>query len=645
VHSARSRRATLLLLALAAAAWATAALVPARSDAVAADGGWRPTPPAECVSCHVDACERWRLSAHALSTRPAVEGVVPFEVAAERKVTHPPGSSAFRRTDGGFETETAGDDGAPHRWPLEIVVGGRRMKMLAARMDDGRLQILPAMREEPGGAWFDYTQLLFGTTPGTAPTVRPGEPSFWTGPDRSFDARCARCHLSGYEPREPAPAADGALRGPRSAWRTLGIDCRSCHGDGEAHVVHWRKPPEKRTTDPILRLGTMDRERGLAVCMPCHLEGEVIDPKGPQDDPLAWIEPTLLDDVVRVDPAARPLELMYESLAFLTSRCATTGKLTCLQCHSVHGSAETFSLKRPLERDAEFCVPCHADLASKAPEHAHHKAGGSGVRCTLCHMPAVTVERGHGAVTDHTLGSPRLPTDAETKAAAEGRPERATDACTWCHTRGRRAPRDAPVLDAAKLRDAYAQWWPAATPDPSWTAAIDGGRRGDDAALEDLAALARDGTSPRLLRASAARLLGNFPEEGETTLLSLAGDRDSLVRRAALRALASVRSEGADAELLAAMKDASPSVRIVAARAALQGWARVRASKALLAAALPVLEEDARLVPDDHLRWFRLGAARQIAGDVAGAIAAYERKLALDPNAKAVRETVARLRK
>lgn len=208
----------------------------------------------------------------------------------------------------------------------------------------------------------------------------------------------------------------------------------------------------------------MDRERGLAVCLPCHLEGEVLDPKGPPEDPMAWIEPTLLDDDVRVDPAARPLELMYEGAAFLTSRCATAGKLTCLSCHEVHGSEATFSLKRPIERDSEFCVACHGDLVAKAPEHAHHRAGGSGVRCTLCHMPAVTVERGHGAVTDHTIGSPRLPTDAETKAAAEGRPERATDACTWCHSRGRRAPRDAPVLAAEKLRRAYARWWPDATP-------------------------------------------------------------------------------------------------------------------------------------------------------------------------------------
>jgi len=58
-----------------------------------------------------------------------------------------------------------------------------------------------------------------------------------------------------------------------------------------------------------------------------------------------------------------------------------------------------------------------------------------------------------------------------------------------------------------------------------------------------------------------------------------------------------------------------------------------------------VLEEDALGVPEDHMRWFRLGSARLIAGDDRGALAAFERKLQLDPGASAVRRTVEEIRR
>jgi cytochrome c-type biogenesis protein CcmH/NrfG len=58
-----------------------------------------------------------------------------------------------------------------------------------------------------------------------------------------------------------------------------------------------------------------------------------------------------------------------------------------------------------------------------------------------------------------------------------------------------------------------------------------------------------------------------------------------------------------------------------------------------------VLEEDARAVPEDHMRWFRLGSAKRIAGDDRGALLAYERKLQLDPAAALVRKAVEQLRR
>ena len=189
-------------------------------------------------------------------------------------------------------------------------------------------------------------------------------------------------------------------------------------------------------------------------------------------------------------------------------------------------------------------------------------------------MPKVAVERGHGAVTDHTIGIPD-PVGLPGVRAAR-------DACTGCHTGARGYPAGAPPLDAARLAKAFAGWWPRATPRPAWSKALASARRGDATAWAALERLARDTTAPRLVRASATSLLGRVPGGDPATLLEAAKHADSLVRRAAVSALASIRSEEADAALLAALSDPSAAVRARAARAAIDGWERVQANAALL---------------------------------------------------------------
>jgi HEAT repeat protein len=250
-------------------------------------------------------------------------------------------------------------------------------------------------------------------------------------------------------------------------------------------------------------------------------------------------------------------------------------------------------------------------------------------------MPFLTIERGHGHVRDHTIGSP-YPDLPGT--------EPATDACTWCHTGGRGAPDDAPILDSVTIRRAFFEWYPDAKVRPSWVNAIAKGRERRTDGFLPLVATANDREHPRLVRASATKLLARYADRSGMYLIDLLGDEDSLVRRNAAWALSAVRTRDADLALLDALSDSSLAVRGAAARAALFGWERVRENRELLTAILPVLEEEARTMPRDDQRWFRLGAARQIAGDTEGAVAAYERKLALDPYAVYVRQTLSRLR-
>ncbi len=626
----------LALRALVLAAAGTSALV----VAAAADDA-PPAPPARfakaasCAPCHERESRLWSVSFHARSTEPAREDNVPAEMAMARGVSHGAGRTVFARDGDTLLAETVGDDGLVDRFPVEYVVGRRRMTMLVTRLADGRTQVLPAMREDPDGPWFDYTDLLFagpGAAGAAPPVVAPGEPSFWTGPDRSFDARCARCHTSGYEPLPPPPGGAG----PRSRWRAPGVDCDACHGAGQDHVDLWTKPPRDAFTEPLAPLASLDRDASVSLCLWCHMESEVVDPAFRIGaDVLDHLDPTLLDQPDRVDATGRPVELVYEGVSFLASECATRGALTCLTCHDPHGSEHTALLRVPPARTDELCASCHPELVAKPEDHGHHSVAESGGRCIACHMTPLTIERGHGTVHDHTIGVPRpFPNPGES----------ARDACTWCHQSGRGAPGDAPALTTERLQTSFRGWWPEATGPRDWEGAIAEGRARDPTGVAALREVIASPATPRVVRASAVRLLGGYAGEAAADLLALARHDDPVIRRAAVGALAQVTGPEANRALLAALSDRSPGVRGAAARAALTGWERVRADRELCRAVVTGLEEETRAVPEDHLRWFRLGAARQLAGDLAGALLAYERKLDLDPGARRVAAEIEKLR-
>jgi len=585
---------------------------------------------ASCEECHPDLHASWRRTAHSRTFLPAGPGNLPREAREDGTAIHAPGRSTFSTRDGAHFVTTLGDDGREREFPLVDVVGVRRIRMYLTRLPNGRRQVLPAMLDQTQEEWFDYTHLIFGVPgadPAVPPKVRPGEPTFWTGMTRFFDARCARCHTTGFEFRVPSGG-----RGDWGVWEERGIGCEACHGGGADHVAHWS---DGDAADPMPGRTERKRHRAVSVCYRCHMEGEIVKPGfRPGDDWFEYFDPTLLDDVERVDAAGRPLELIYDGAPFAASRCANEGKLTCTTCHDPHGGPYRSQLRVP-PRDPALCAGCHKDVIEVGRDHTRHDPDGVGSTCTGCHMPPLTIERGHGIVTDHTIGVPNPEFPGERVAR---------DACTTCHSGGRGAPGGVPELSRERLRKAWREWWPAAGVRPPHSVPIAAARSGDASSVSGLAALAANESAPPIFRASAAKLLGRFPERALPHLSKLIGSEDSLVRRAAADALGSIRGPEADSMLLKAVFDESAAVRSRAARAALRGWARVRRNRRLLEAVIDVLAESAAAVPEDDGRWFLLGAAHQIAGDLPNAVIAYERKLQLDPYASLVRKTVKELK-
>jgi len=586
-----------------------------------------------CENCHQEEVLLWQASSHAHTFERADATNLPGDVLAGVRVTHAPGSTQFRAKDGRYAAETVGPDGTPTHYPLTHVVGRMRVQMYVATLPDGRQQVLPAMLEVPTDGWFDYTQLIFGaggTDWDKAPLVAPGDPSSWSGPVRSWDARCARCHVSGWAWRRPAP--DG--HGPRYRMRRLGVDCESCHGPAAAHVEFRESKLEGQ--DPMVAFRSLGHRQALSMCLQCHMESEVVSEDFKLgEDIFEYRDPTLLLDPERIDPSGRPLELIYDGTPISVSRCVAEGKLTCATCHDPHGSSQPSQLRTDPATDA-LCTTCHEELAKDIAAHTHHTPKGPGSRCVACHMPFLQIERKHGVIADHSINIPRFDLKADRVAK---------NACQTCHDGGVLAPAAAPKLDATALGKAHRAWYGARAAAKPWMQALGAARLGAKGAALGLVRILEDRKHPRLVRASAVALLGRYAQEAPLALLAYARDEDSLVRRSAVAGLAGLHGTVVDEALLRAVRDPSRAVRRAAARAALEGWTRVQHNAVLLGVILPVLTRDAEEGPEDDLRWFRLGAARSIAGDDAGALAAYERQVELDPFAENTRKEVARLRK
>ena len=627
-----SRRTRGLLLA--AAAWCLLALAVEGPRAGGDEDGEEPLEyvgSTICTSCHQGQHARWSESSHAHTFEVVSEDNLPPAVLSEQTVFHPPGATQFSKQAGRWIASTVGPDGKDQPYHLSHVVGRMRVRMFVATLPDGRLQVLPSMLEAPTGTWFDYTHLIFGaggTEWDTPPVVEPGDPSFWTGPVRSWDARCARCHVTGWAPQRP----DAQGNGPRSSHLALGVQCEACHGPGSRHVDF--REAKRAGRDPILHFAQLTHDQALGMCLQCHMESEVVQSGfAPGQDIFEYRDPTLLIDPERIDPSGRPLELIYDGVPFSASRCVQEGKLTCITCHDPHGSSQPGQLRESPEND-HMCTKCHVEIGKQNAWHTNHDPKGSGARCVNCHMPFLRIERGHGVVADHSISTPRYDLKGDRTAQV---------ACTWCHNGGLMAPEGAPRLADEELRRTHAEWYGPAAAAAPWMQALGAARLGEAGANLALLGVLEDRALPRVVRGSAAELLGRYAQQSPLALLAYARDADSLVRRRAVSGLAGLQGEPVDAALKRALEDPSRAVRIAAARAALEGWTRVQKNPGLLGAVLPVLTDDAHDGPEDDMRWFRLGAARSLAGDDAGALAAYRRVAALDPFASHVRTEIERL--
>ncbi len=500
---------------------------------------------AVCSDCHADATAAWAPSDHAKAWTLPDESTVLGDF-SDVTFTHHGVTSRFFRDGAKFMIET--EDGSGQRRAFEVIgiAGIDPLQQYLLSPEAGRTQTFDIAWDVVAKRWYPvFPDQL-------APA---GDGLHWTGPYKSWEARCAECHATGYTRNY-----DATTRTYSPKLAEIGVGCEACHGPGAAHVA-WAKSPDLPLANGLAPFGlTADltlEATELGTCMTCHSRREALQdgnpvPGTPYHDSytLSLLRPGLYH------PDGQILDEVFEGGSFLQSKMHAKG-VRCSDCHEPHSSA----LKA--EGNA-VCAQCHSPAGNPrfpslplqvfdGPEHHFHPEGSEGAQCVSCHM----IERTYMGIDtrrDHSFRIPRP------DLAASGAP----DACTDCHTdKGAAwaaAELEARFPDSPHRGPHFAPVFSAAATDPAGQA---------DALLE-----IAEWDGPGIVRASALEMLGAAARADQAPrILPLLSDPDPLVRAAATGALGPLPSDQRLTALFPLLSDPLRAVRVATARALLDAQA------------------------------------------------------------------------
>jgi tetratricopeptide (TPR) repeat protein len=511
-----------------------------------------------CAGCHRQEPVRWSGSDHARAMQLASEATVLGDF-ADRRFTQGSVTSTFFRRAGQFMVRTDGPDGQLADFEIKYTFGVTPLQQYLIELPGGRLQSLSIAwdarpREAGGQRWFHLY-------PNERIDFR--DELHWTRRQQNWNYMCADCHSTNVRKNY-----DAATDRYATTWSEINVACEACHGPGSRHVTWaqasgWKRAwgrTENKGLAVVLhdRRGvqwTIDSRSGIAarstprttavelgVCAQCHARRSQISSDYAPGRP--WLDhyvPALLTSPLYWADGQQRDEV-YSWGSFLESRMHAAG-VTCSDCHDPH------SQKLRAEGN-QVCAQCHAPAKYATATHHFHQPGGRGAECAGCHMPVtryMVIDPRH----DHSLRVPR-----PDQSVALGVP----NACTSCH-----ADRN-PEWAAAQVRAWYGR---SAAGYQRFAEAFRGAETGAAAAGQQLAAVARDGTQPAIVRASAlARMpgdLGRSPS-GVDAVRQAVSDPDPLVRRAAVAALERLPLDARIAAAVPLLNDPSRLVRVEAAR-------------------------------------------------------------------------------
>ena len=391
-----------------------------------------------CAPCHQEQYGAWKRSTHGRAGgSPSWETVIaPFDGTPIqfRDATVIPSVSPA----GVYQFTVIQESREEQVFRVDGVIGGGHMagggtQGFVSKFPDGTLRFLPFDYISKEGVWFynTNTRIDKGWVPITK-EIALADGGDWPpmrvlGDEPRF-ANCQGCHGSQIRIR-----FDLTAKRYQTQFKSLRINCESCHGPGRAHLELARLGRIGETADIGIRgLATLTKDESLQVCFQCHALKDVLKPGylpgKALEEYYALKFPQLGDRPYFPDGRIRTFA--YQQ-THLYSDCYLNGSMACVDCHNPHSQGYRDIHGNVLESrfsDGQ-CLGCHASKAEHTERHTHHPQDSPGSSCIACHMPYLQhPELGHQlrfARSDHSIPIPRPAFDEQLGVE---------NACKQCHS-------------------------------------------------------------------------------------------------------------------------------------------------------------------------------------------------------------------
>lgn len=150
---------------------------------------------------------------------------------------------------------------------------------------------------------------------------------------------CLACHTAIAQSFNRNPHFESVAKGGRQPPADTG--CEGCHGPGSAHIAGGGNPAAIIRFDRLAPSAVLDR------CLSCHA-----------------------DDLGKMR---------------IRRSSHSTGEISCVSCHSVHGSSEIGPLLAT--REVELCYTCHIEVRAQFNLPFKHRVNEGSMKCSDCHNP------------------------------------------------------------------------------------------------------------------------------------------------------------------------------------------------------------------------------------------------------------------
>jgi predicted CXXCH cytochrome family protein len=256
------------------------------------------------------------------------------------------------------------------------------------------------------------------------------------GPNWQKD--CSYCHVTGFNQQN-------------YSWAELSIGCEACHGPGEKHV----KAKGLARANTITNPAKLPWHLASDICGQCHTRGKSPDGKAPF--PVGYsVGKRLVPSMFTVTsydnkkawwPSGAVKQHRQQYPEWQTSSHYRAG-VSCLDCHTTHGSSNRFSTRGT---GNNLCLGCHPNISTDPVKgHAPIKDAPQHSDCIACHMPNTGKSATVGDERTHTF---RFIPPSQTLELGDGDLKKQPNSCNSCHYHQDHTPQQLQErLDLARRR-------------------------------------------------------------------------------------------------------------------------------------------------------------------------------------------------